>query len=536
MRHALVTWTDRGGSPAAGRARVHDDQGPVLRLLAQPESRYDSAWVLSTPSSLPASKELVRQMKSQVPQVELRVLPVDDPSDYEQLFHALGPLCRELRRSHRAPAWSLDVLLSAGTPQAQTLWVIWVQAGLLPARMLQVIPPQFVPVPHPRVLREVRLDIEGFPEVRALRGEVQRLRAAVRGSEPSAPLLGDSPAMQDLRARIERIGRSAVQVPVLILGESGSGKELVARAVHAACSDRKGPFLAENCGAFSEGVLGSELFGHEAGAFTGASGRHRGVFEQAHGGTLFLDEVAELPPRVQATLLRVLQEGSLRRVGGDGEVRVDVRIIAATHRDLAALVARGEFRQDLYYRLCGATLQVPALRERISDLPLLVDAFLTELRASTGGRKLTLHADVLRALGRYPWPGNVRELRAEVQRWAVFCDGSVSLRDLSPQLSAALRSGPARQSEAVPASSATARSSSTPSIPASRSHEVDALPSSLRDLEEWAIRRALAQHDQNLSATARALGIDRGTLKRKLTSYGLRPPAPVAGRTHRRPR
>ncbi len=519
MRHALLTWTDRGGQAGPGRPRAVDDAGPVLRLLAQPESqgRYDSAWVLTTPSALAATKDLVRQMKAQVGSVELRVLPVEDPSDYQQLFHALGPLCRDLRRSHRQPGWGLDVLLSAGTPQAQTLWVIWVQAGLLPARMLQVIPPQFVPTPHPHVIREVRLDIEGFPEVRALRSEVQRLRAVVRLADAAPPLIGDSQVMQDLRARIERIGRAAVQVPVLILGESGTGKELVARAVHAACRDRSGPFLAENCGAFSEGVLGSELFGHEAGAFTGASGRHRGVFEQAHGGTLFLDEVAELPPKVQATLLRVLQEGVIRRVGGDGEVRVDVRILAATHRDLRAMVARGTFRQDLYYRLCGATLQVPALRDRIADLPQLVDAFLAELAASSGGRKLALDADVLRALARYSWPGNVRELRAEVQRWSVFCDGNVGLDDLSYEL---------RQETSAPHSATADRGSTDSSGPPDRlDPELAAsLPESLRDLETWAIARCLARHRGNLSATARALGIDRNTLKRKRKNVGSPPP------------
>ena len=517
MRRALLTWTDRGGTPLPGRTRAHDDQGPVLRLLSQPESQgvYDCAWLLCTPSSLPESKDLARQMKPQVAQVELRVLSVEDPSDYEQLFHALGPLVRELRRSHRAPTWALDVLLSAGTPQAQTLWVIWVQAGLLPARMLQVIPPRFVPVPHPRAVRQVRLDIEGFPEIRALRSEVQRLRATVRGAESAPPLIGESMAMHDLRARIDRIGRSAVQVPVLIVGESGTGKELVARAVHAASRDRSGPFLAENCAAFSDGVLGSELFGHEAGAFTGASGRHRGVFEQAHGGTLFLDEIAELPLRVQATLLRVLQEGVLRRVGGDGEVRVDVRIIAATHRDLSAMVTRGEFRQDLYFRLAGATLHVPALRDRIGDLPLLVDAFLYELRSSTDGRALTLHPDVLRALARYSWPGNVRELRAEVQRWAVFCDGSVGLSDLSSEL----RGGRAHKPE-----TATQHPAGEPAVPTEPRDDptLDTLPTALHALEEWAVRRALTRHDQNLSATARALEIDRGTLKRKLATYGLR--------------
>jgi DNA-binding NtrC family response regulator len=520
MRAALITWTDRGGErPSVGQPRPAGeiDHGPVLRLLQQPElrQRYATVWLLSTAGAASATRDLHRALREQGLQVELRQLAVSDPSDYGQLFAELGPLCREVRRSHRPPSWELDVLLSAGTPQAQTLWVILVQAGLLPARMLQVIPPQFVPVPHPRAFREVRLDIEGFPEVRALRSEVQRLRAAVLGDATSA-LLGQSEPMQALRARIERIGRADVRVPVLILGESGTGKELVARALHAASREREGPFLAENCAAFSEGVLHSELFGHEAGAFTGAAARHRGLFEQAHGGTLFLDEVGELPAKVQAALLRVLQEGVLRRVGGSAEVRVDVRILAATHRDLRAMVARGEFRQDLYFRLCGATVEVPALRERPTDLPALIDHFLDELRPGRG-RRLEVEADALRLLSRYDWPGNVRELRAEVQRWAVFCEGTVRTADLAPEIRAARsargRSEP-RRDESRP---------SSPDQPIGLS-----LAAQLQKTEEAALRAALQQHDNNLLRTAGSLAIDRNTLKRKLRALGLYPRRPSA--------
>ncbi|HNN91338.1 MAG TPA: sigma-54 dependent transcriptional regulator [Pseudomonadota bacterium] len=513
MRSALITWTDRGGERPPG-SRPHPagtvDQGPVLRLLQQPElaARYHTVWLLTTAQAQAASRELLRALRAQVEKVEIRELSVTDPSDYSQLFAELGPLCREIRRSHRAPGWDLDVLLSAGTPQAQTLWVILVQAGLLPARMLQVIPPQFVPVPHPRAFREVRLDIDGFPEVRALRSEVHRLRAAVART-PGPALIGDSEPMADLRARIERIGRADVRVPVLILGESGTGKELVARALHAASAERDGPFLAENCSAFSEGVLHSELFGHEAGAFTGATGRHRGLFEQAHGGTLFLDEVGELPPKVQATLLRVLQEGVLRRVGGDAEVRVDVRILAATHRDLRAMVARGEFRQDLYYRLCGATLEVPPLRAHIADLQALIAAFLDEIRGPRG-RRLELDSEALRLLLRYDWPGNVRELRAEVQRWAVFCEGRVRVADLAPEIRAARSQPSSRRSPGSPTAS------SAP--PAGLS-----LATQRQHTEEAALRAALQAQQGNLLRTARSLDIDRNTLKRKLHKYGLYP-------------
>ena len=286
---------------------------------------------------------MCRSLEARVGKVELLIVDVTDPTDYARLFRLLGPIVARAKAELDRPGMVIDVLLSAGTPQAQTLWVILVQAGLLPARMLQVIPPSFVPVPHPKAIREVRLDIEGFPEIRALRDELERLRAESRAA--SSTLLGESAPMVELRARVARIAAS--EAPVLVLGETGTGKELVAREIHASSARARGPFVAENCSVFAEGVLASELFGHEAGAFTGAGKRRRGLFEQAHGGTLFLDEVGELSPRVQATLLRVLQDGTLRRVGGEGRVEVDVRIVAATHRDLPEMVRRGEFREDL---------------------------------------------------------------------------------------------------------------------------------------------------------------------------------------------
>jgi two-component system response regulator AtoC len=516
VRNVLITWTDRGGErsgssrtdPRTG-VRKAADRGPVLRLLDQPESaeRYACAWVLTTLSALRPTQELVRELEGRIPRVELRVLDLVDPSDYAQVFRALGPVCGEIRRAHRAPGWSLDVLLSAGTPQAQTLWVILVQAGTLAARMLQVIPPQFVPVPHPRAVREVRLDIEGFPAIRALREEVQRLRALTRPVPGLEQLLGESEPMREVRARLLRLAQA--EVPVLILGETGTGKELAARALHQASPRAGGPFVAENCAAFAEGVLHSELFGHEAGAFTGATSRRRGLFEQAHGGTLFLDEVGELPPRVQATLLRVLQEGALRRVGGEGRVAIDVRVVAATHRDLRAMVERGAFREDLYYRLCGAPLDLPPLRARTEDLPLLIEAFLDEVRR--GGRRLRVRPEVLRLLVRCPWPGIVRQLRAEVQRWAVFCADEVQVEDLSPEI----RAPASRRTPAPP------RPGEPPSL--DDKAPVEPLAATLRRVEAAVLRAAVAASDQNLVQAARALGIDRNTLKRKLRAHGLYP-------------
>ena len=490
----LLTWTDRTGATALSHqvTRPAADSGPILRLLEQPESagRYDSALILTTPRAEPGALVLAEAMRRMVPDVRRAVLPVTDPSDYEQIFAALGPVLAQLPRDG-----SIDVVLSAGTPQSQTLWVILVQAGLLRARMLQVIPPAFVPDPHPRAVREVHLDFEGFPEVRALRDEVRRLRA--RWST-TRHLLGRSDPMERLRRLMARVAPSTL--PVLIVGETGSGKELVARALHHASDRRDGPFAAENCGAFADGVLASELFGHERGAFTGATHVRRGLFEQAHRGTLFLDEVGELPPRVQVMLLRVLQEGELRRVGGESRVPVDVRVIAATHRDLGAMVRDGTFREDLWYRLRGATLRVPPLRERVSDLPLLVEAFLAE----TGATPPQPSPEVYRRLQAYEWPGNVRELRAEVVRWTLFCRDIVDVADLSPEIVAAVRPGEA---------------------PLLASSGPGATPWTLRETvataERAAVAAALARCGGNKSRAARELDIDRNTLKRKLARYEL---------------
>jgi two-component system, NtrC family, response regulator AtoC len=430
----------------------------------------------------------------------VRALAVDDPSDYGKLFRALGPVVAAAKRAFPAETWSVDVLLSAGTPQSQTLWVVLVQAGLLPARMIQVIPAVFVGKVHARAVREVRLDIEGFPEIRALRAEVARLRAQAGTAAPT--LLGESEPMRALRARVARV--AATDVPVLVLGETGTGKELVARALHDQSVRAKGPFVAENCGVFAEGVVASELFGHEAGAFTGAGARRRGVFEQASGGTLLLDEVGELAPRVQSSLLRVLQEGALRRVGGEGKVAVDVRVVAATHRDLAAMVAEGSFREDLYYRLRGATIEVPPLRARPGDVEFLVRAFLDEAGARQQGRALEPTREALRALVSYPWPGNVRELRAEVMRWGVFCDDRIDVGDLAPEIHAPAAPkavSPGRLPAAAP--------------PVTLAEAVEAA-------ERATIGQALDAHGHNLSRAARALGIDRNTLKRKMSRYGLR--------------
>jgi DNA-binding NtrC family response regulator len=319
---------------------------------------------------------------------------------------------------------------------------------------------------------------------------------------PSAPveahdgaldgIVGESAAMRDVRARIQRAAPS--DLTVLVVGESGTGKELVAQAIHQASRRRAGPFVPVNCAAIPDSLIESELFGYEKGAFTGAAAAHAGLVESASGGTLFLDEIGELPLAAQARLLRVLQEKEVRRIGATRAIRVDLRLVAATHRDLPAMVQHGTFRGDLYFRLRVVELRLPALRERPDDLDLLAQRILDRARARTGRGKVTLSAGARRAMHDYPWPGNVRELENALERALVFSDADVvdeHMLGLDRISAVALQSSP---SVAPPPSS-------------------EALGEDAPSLEEY-FRRFVLEHQGSLSETeiARRLGISRKTL------------------------
>jgi two-component system response regulator PilR (NtrC family) len=270
-------------------------------------------------------------------------------------------------------------------------------------------------------------------EKHALTAENARLRAQVAERAATQPL-GRSPAMIAVTDLVKRAAPS--RSTVLITGESGTGKERVARAIHAQSDRARGPFLVVNCGALPDALMESELFGHEKGAFTGAFARHTGLFREAEGGTLLLDEVGELPASLQVKLLRVLQERSVRPVGGAHEVPVDVRLLAATNRDIEAEVATGKFRQDLYYRLNVIRLVLPPLRERREDLPWLAEHFLQKFSAEMSKDVLAMTPDALRALERYPFPGNVRELENIIERAVALSGGrTIGLGDLPPEVS-----------------------------------------------------------------------------------------------------
>jgi len=310
-------------------------------------------------------------------------------------------------------------------------------------------------------------------------------------------ILGKSAAIRDVWKQIGAV--STTRAPVLITGESGTGKELVARAIHFSSADRDRPFVAVNCTALAPGVLESELFGHVKGAFTGAIADRPGRFELAGKGTLLLDEIAEIPLDLQAKLLRVVQERTFERVGDARPMALEARIIAATHRDLAAMVARGTFREDLYYRLRVVEIALPALRERPSDIPILVEGLLAKLNRDLGKDVRYVTPAALARLAAYAWPGNVRELENMLTRAVVLAKADVIDETLLPIGAAA------------------------PGDPAALGAEADAegaLPT-LRELERRHIVRVLAHTDWNKRRTCAILDISRPTLDRKIEEYGL---------------
>jgi two-component system NtrC family response regulator len=324
-----------------------------------------------------------------------------------------------------------------------------------------------------------RLDREAF-------GDVETGASPPNGEE----ILGDGPAMRRIFDTIRRVART--DVTVLISGESGTGKELVARAIHAKSPRRHRPFVAINCGAIPENLVESELFGHEKGSFTGAHAQRKGRLEMADGGTVFLDEVAELPPPVQVKLLRVLQERQLEHVGGREVIPLDVRILAATNRDIKRETAEGRFREDLYYRLVVVTIPVPPLRDRLEDLSLLATRFLERFSAEYKVRARPFSAEALTGMRTYPWPGNVRELENRIKRAVIMAQG----RRITP----ADLDLPAGPEPAPPVSLKTARN----------------------ETERRLLVEALQRYRGNISRAAKAIQISRPAFHELLAKHEIR--------------
>lgn len=341
-------------------------------------------------------------------------------------------------------------------------------------------------------LDELKLLLERVVERRRFREENERLRAEVDQLYGFEQIVGRSAAMQEVFQRVRQV--APTRASVLIQGDTGTGKELIARAIHHNSPRRHRPFVAVNCGALAESLLESELFGHEKGAFTNAVRTKPGRFEMADRGTIFLDEISETSPEFQVKLLRVLQEQEIERVGGTQTIKVDIRIIAATNRDLEQEVAEGRFREDLFWRLNVVRIVVPPLRERPEDIPLLIEFFLNQFNKEHG-KQVTLSPRALALLTTYSWPGNVRQLRTTIESLVILSTSrEISPRQLPPEI----------QRETAPAQVVKFR-----------------VGTPLREAEKELIQATLAANDGNKALAARLLGLGRKTLYRKLEEYGI---------------
>lgn len=350
-------------------------------------------------------------------------------------------------------------------------------------------------VTKPFESERLKVTVKNALDASALEDEVQSLRSELNKRYQFTNIIGQSGVMQEVFRSVEKVINS--NVTVLLQGESGTGKELIARAIHNHSEIRKkGPFVAVNCTALPESLLESELFGHEKGAFTGAAARRVGKFESANGGTIFLDELAEMSPAIQAKLLRVLQEREFERLGGNEMVKVDIRLISATNKNLEDEVRKGNFREDLYYRVSVFPIRLPSLRERKDDIPVLAAHFLERYCKRENKTIKGIQSSALKALMTYHWPGNVRELENAIERAVVITSGNeIHLSDIPPHIATI------GQEEMIQPESS--------------------LPRWIEKLEEDVMRRTLLECEGNISQAAKKLGIGRATIYRKAKKYNL---------------
>jgi DNA-binding NtrC family response regulator len=356
-------------------------------------------------------------------------------------------------------------------------------------------------VPKPFDNDEIRLVVHRALERTRLQRENRLLLDQVQRQYGFENLIGSGPAMRRVFEMVQKVAET--DLTVLVRGESGTGKELVAQALHNRSQRRNRPFVAVNCAAISPELVESELFGHEKGAFTGADARRQGRFESAHGGTIFLDEIGDMAPATQAKVLRVLQERSFERVGGTKPIQVDVRVVAATHRNLEDEVEQGRFREDLYYRLKVVEVELPPLRERSEDVPALTLRFLEQVNDRLGREKQRLSEAALARLARHAWPGNVRELRNVVEQASVLSSGSeIQESDLNLGGAASPEPEPALEAADLGFSEAKRRA--------------------VIGFERSFLLRALRAHDGNISRAAESIGMVRQSLQQKIRELDLR--------------
>jgi DNA-binding NtrC family response regulator len=442
---------------AEGRILLVDDEESFRKLVSRELGR--AGFVVETAGSLAEAREAVARQSFHVVLLDLR-LPDGNGID----------LLSDIKSS--LPGTQVVILTAYGTVEEA---IAAMKEGAHDF------------LTKPCKLDELEAVIQKALEIQSLeRGNIA-LQRDLQRLQPSDRFIGETGSVHELHALVARV--AGTESTVLIRGESGVGKELVARAVHRLSGRAKEPFVVVDCASLHENLLQSELFGHEKGAYTGAIRLKHGLFEVADGGTIFLDEIAEITPPLQVKLLRVLETGVFRRVGGTVDVKVNVRVIAATNRDLEDMIRDGGFREDLYYRLNVFSLQIPALRERSEDIPLIVDHFIRH-SAIVPKRRSRVSAEAMTALQRYPWPGNARELENVIERALILCDSGV----IAPEhLPLGVRQGPSPDG-----------------------HEPSARRPTLEEVERSYIRQVLDECKGHRQSAARILGISERNLYRKL--------------------
>jgi two-component system, NtrC family, response regulator HydG len=485
----------------------NEKYGISVRLRSSKEIIVEARRVLLTSETVPLPQEFVQFSEAAVlvpRQGQIEVLN-KQTSAREQAIESNGSSAYQITRpgvlSHGPLTYALQEGEIFGAPYSRfsvTVKENPVPVKNIPAEELRKDVSKLL-FEHLKQAKQAHTRIaEMSDEKRRLTVENIRLRREVEREYSFAGLIGQSKPMQDLFGLIRSLAET--DVTVLVEGETGTGKELIARAIHYNGQRTSKRFVAINCGALSPTLLESELFGHEKGAFTGAIGQKKGIFEVADGGTLFLDEVGEIPASTQVKLLRVLQEGEVQRVGGTDTIKVNVRIIAASNKNLEALTQNGEFRQDLFYRLNVFPVVVPPLRTRIDDIPFLIAHFIEKFNKSTNKTIKDIAPQALAALMAHSWPGNVRELENTIQRMMILCKSDrLELRDVSPQI-LGVRVAPSTQSKDLKGISR----------------------DSVELVERRSIIDALSETDGNITQSAKVLGVSRATLQNKMKLYGLR--------------
>jgi len=409
----LLTFTGFHDPYTKGLVGEEEQIGPILSLIGA--KSFDHIILFSTPNTETHTRETRDALNSQFPiiEVEIREFPIEDPTNYIAILKGLRPHIQYIWTIYKKANYYVSV--ASGTPQMHACWILLAAGGEIPAHILHVRPHRFVSKSKPLV-SEVDFSGPDFPIVRAnvAQFEEEGLQAPKLDSVlQQIGIVGDHPLM---RNALEEGSILAISdAPILILGDTGTGKELFARYIHRLSQRATGPFVPINCGAVPEGLVESFLFGHKKGAFTSAIRDQSGKFDHANGGTLFLDELAELPVSTQTKLLRVLQDGIIEPVGGDKPHKVDVRIIAATNKDLKKVIKEGHFREDLYYRLNVGEIHLPPLRERSTDIPKIALYVLDKINSGLKKTK-SLSPGALTKLQDYTWPGNVRDLENVIER------------------------------------------------------------------------------------------------------------------------